>query len=200
MCCWCCLASCMRCASLAVLEQQAATVLGYSCAKLHVMDNDTQVANSGKESNSTAFVCSGCRAERAQRVKQRRRQWLLKMYRTGMQAVSTGPGSSSAAAAAAAGQQPSASGMLPCADPCISSSTTQQQQQQRRPGSAHEPVPCQACSHEEQLLRQLEQQLLLTQGADSACGTTSSSTVLQQFLQPGGSTGRAGSTDGTRIG
>lgn len=99
----------------------------------------------------------------------------------------SGGSSSSCAAPAAATQQLSTSGALPCADH-VSSSSQQQQ------GSAHDPMPCQACSQEEQLLCQLEQQLLVAQGADSACSTSSSSTVLPTALQPGSSAGRTGST------
>lgn len=102
------------------------------------------------------------RAERAQRLKQRRRQWLLKMYKAGMHAgagpscCSSASGPAGSDAAAATGRQRSTAGL------------TQQQCQQQEHQHVQQALPCQRCTSEEQLLQQLEQQLL-SQAASSSC-------------------------------
>jgi hypothetical protein len=97
-----------------------------------------------------------CREERARRLKQRRRQWLLKMYRTGMQ------GAAVPAVAAAAE---------------VSSSSTMQAPEAAR-GKAAEGRRL-SSSEEEQVLQQLEHQLLgqhvAAASTSAAAGSSSSS-------------------------
>lgn len=108
-----------------------------------------------------------------QRLKQRRRQWLLKLYKAGMAAGTCSPGSG-----------PPTSTPSTAAS-CIghtSSSQSQQVQQQQASGPAHQCMPCHTCSSEQALLQLLEQQLLRTH-ADSSTTSSSSSTALQASIQ-----------------
>jgi hypothetical protein len=91
-----------------------------------------------------------CREERARRLKQRRRQWLLKMYRTGMQGAAA-PAAVSAAASDASGSSSIAQAPHAGLDKAAEG---------RRLSS----------SEEEQVLQQLEQQLL---GQHAAVASTS---------------------------
>lgn len=138
---------------------------------------------------ASAFVV--CRAERAQRLKQRRRQWLLKIYRTGMQAGTSAGSNLPATTQATDMASVIAAGRTNCQQ--------LQQQQQQDPCAVQQAAPCQACSSEELLLRQLEEQLLWAQTADPSAGgcSSSSSSSLQDASRPGRGlrTGRRGSQE-----
>lgn len=129
---------------------------------------------------AAASTAAACRDERVQRLKQRRRQWLLKMYKAGMQACAGHSCSlptplqlqSTAlpvlTTVAAAVSDAGVGSIGPAV--CLQQSDTQQQQQGTL--CTEQPVqPCQRCSSEERLLQQLEQQLLAS-GADTAAGSS----------------------------
>lgn len=122
------------------------------CAAQHGIPG-CKVTLNGLHTTRSLFCCACCcdREDRARRLKQRRRQWLLKMYRAGMQdstacenrtgACSQTAQSSYAAAAAVGGarhlgSQPLSSSRLPA---------------DGQTGS---------CSEEERILQLLEQQML----------------------------------------
>lgn len=135
------------------------------------------------------FLGADCRAERAQKLKQRRRQWLLKMYRTGLQAAAGGAGivGLSGLQQQSSAEAPSGAGAGAC-QPCAQQQQQQQVQQAQPPGVSQAVPPCERCSSEEQLLRQLEQQLALSLDASAfgSAGGSSSGCALQQAAGAGG--------------
>jgi hypothetical protein len=116
------------------------------------------------------------------------------MYRTGMQAA----GASGTMGRPGPQQQTPAEGPTPSSagdhQPCAQQQQ-QHVQQAHLPGVSQVVPPCERCSSEEQLLRQLEQQLALSLDA-AALGSTSSSSSGGMMQQAAGAGGDVGWEDG----
>jgi hypothetical protein len=171
------MADCCRLAS-ALFEQSVSWLLP-QWRDLHLLTVATIVTHAFTPRNSLAV----CRAERAQRQKQRRRQWLLKMYKAGMQAGTCSPG----------GSLPSSTPSA--AAPCFGQLSSSQPPQQQASGLAHQCAPCHTCSSEQAILQQLEQQLLCRQTDTSSSSSTARQTDSIQRAGQGSWSAR-GSSDG----
>lgn len=99
--------------------------------------------------NSCCLLTCQCREERARKLKQRRRQWLLKMYRTGMQNAAAGTDTA-----------PTSSSTVDVDSDIVAPQASSNAQQSQAGAAAATSRISRVSKSDEQLLQLLEKQLL----------------------------------------